>query len=460
MSSRWRIAQLATVCCVLALSGRLVGAEPSALDRYLAETIERNLALKRAGLGLDEALAGLDLAKAQRWPELNLQARYTRNEGGRTTDIPVGGLLNPAYAALNELLRAQGRPANFPVISDQSIEFLRPREQDTRLTLSAPLYAPAIPAAIRARSAQVDAERYARETVARRLWRDATLGYLNWRRAGEALKIVDASVALLEENLRVNRALVAAGSVTQDRALRAEAELLAMRQARREAENAQTQARNYLNVLRDRPLDTVISADPIDALAPAQRKPVAIRSELKSLRAQTDALAAGVAVADAAFRPTLAIALDSGIQGEDYAFGPDANFTSLSLVLTWTLFDGGRRDAERARAVAARESAQVAQDELAAQIEFEIKSANDALKAAEDSIVSAEARVSAAAAAFAIARRKRDAGALGAIEFLDARTTLTAAELNFNLTRFDRLIRIAERDYAQASAALPPSVLR
>jgi outer membrane protein len=450
MSSRWRIAQLATVCCVLALSGRLVGAEPSALDRYLAETIERNLALKRAGLGLDEALAGLDLAKAQRWPEVNLQARYTRNEGGRTTDIPVGGLLNPAYAALNELLRAQGRPGNFPVISDQSIEFLRPREQDTRLTLSAPLYAPAIPAAIRARSAQVDAERYARETVARRLWRDATLGYLNWRRAGEALKIVDASVALLEENLRVNRALVAAGSVTQDRALRAEAELLAMRQA----ENAQTQARNYLNVLRDRPLDTVISADPIDALAPAQRKPVAIRSELKSLRAQTDALAAGVAVADAAFRPTLAIALDSGIQGEDYAFGPDANFTSLSLVLTWTLFDGGRRDAERARAVAARESAQVAQDELVAQIEFEIKSANDALKAAEDSIASAEA------AAFAIARRKRDAGALGVIEFLDARTTLTAAELNFNLTRFDRLIRIAERDYAQASAALPPSVLR
>ena len=72
----------------------------------------------------------------------SLDARYTRAEGGREIDVPLGTLLNPVYSTLNDLLAAQGQPAQFPQIADQTINFLREREQDTRLT-------PA-PAAVRA----------------------------------------------------------------------------------------------------------------------------------------------------------------------------------------------------------------------------------------------------------------------------------------------------------------------
>ena len=65
----------------------------------------------------------------------------------------------------------------------------------------------------------------------------------------------------------------------------------------------------------------------------------------------------------------------------------------------------------------------------------------------QDEMVRA-ARAAAAQAAFRIATRKRDEGMLSQVEFLDARTSLTAAELNLNSVRFELLARQAELDYA------------
>jgi hypothetical protein len=41
------------------------------------------------------------------------------------------------------------------------------------------------------------------------------------------------------------------------------------------------------------------------------------------------------------------------------------------------------------------------------------------------------------------------------VEFIDARSALTSAELNLNVTRFDLLAREAELDYATAAGTLP-----
>ena len=41
------------------------------------------------------------------------------------------------------------------------------------------------------------------------------------------------------------------------------------------------------------------------------------------------------------------------------------------------------------------------------------------------------------------------------VEFIDARSTLTGAELNLNLTRFALLARQAELEYATAAGSLP-----
>jgi outer membrane protein len=41
------------------------------------------------------------------------------------------------------------------------------------------------------------------------------------------------------------------------------------------------------------------------------------------------------------------------------------------------------------------------------------------------------------------------------VEFIDARSSLTSAELNLNVTRFAVLARQAELDYATANGNLP-----
>ena len=135
-------------------------------------------------------------------------------------------MLNPAYQTLNELLVAQGQPPRFPVVQNETIAFLRETEQDTRLTLRMPLIAPAIPAAVRAQRELLGASEYARTALARRLKRDITVGYLRWLASVRNQGIVDASVALLNENLRVNESLFRNGKITQDQVLRARAELL------------------------------------------------------------------------------------------------------------------------------------------------------------------------------------------------------------------------------------------
>lgn len=467
MSNFWIHAKksMARFGMALALAGSSISSHAQqdfeeVLSQYLADGLHSNLELKRQGFDLQAALAKLDEARALRSPKVELSARFTRNEGGRVTDIPVGQLVNPAYAAIERLLNAQGQTGNFPTISDSQIQFLRPREQDTRISASAPLYAPAIPAAIRAQEAQLSSETYARVALARRLVRDITHAYLNWLKAREAVSIVESSEALLAENLRVNQALVDAGKVTRDRTLRAQAELLSVRQLKREAENQQTKAQNYFNFLLNRELESpIFVAKP--QLAPSFDRVTGLggRAELASLDQQVGALDALIDVARAEFKPRVSVALDAGIQGEKYEFGGGNNFASLSLVMSFTVFDGGARQARLAQASLAREAAATRRDELQMSIALEVKSARDDLSAAYDSLATASAREEAAAAAFLIARRKRDAGVLPQIEFIDARNALTEAELNGNLTRFDYLARRANLDYASANRALPATFL-
>lgn len=137
-----------------------------------------------------------------------------------------------------------GRIIEFPGVEFQIV---REREQDTRLTLRQPLFAPAIPAAFRAQQATLDSSQFAREALARRLERDVTVGYLDWLRTRSRVAIVSASVDLLQENLRVNTSLYTNGRVTEDQVLRARAELLQVQQQREEAINVAARNRQLVN---------------------------------------------------------------------------------------------------------------------------------------------------------------------------------------------------------------------
>jgi outer membrane protein TolC len=433
------------------------------IDGYVREGLKSNLALRAQSLEVERADAALDAARARYFPEAALAARYTRAEGGRTIELPLGDALNPAYQTLNDLLVQQGQQPQFPVVQNETIRFLREREQDTRITLRMPLIAPAIPAAVRAQREMLGACEYSRVALGRRLKRDITVGYLDWLSAVRTQGIVDASVALLNENLRVNDSLNRNGKITQDQVLRARAELLAVTQQSREAQNGASQAQSYLNFLLNRPLDTALENAEIGAgvtaathaLAELRQSALDNRPELAELQHLTRATQAQTRVAQADLWPTLSFGADGGIQGEEYEFGRGSNFATVSLLLNWTFFDGGARRAAVRQANAAARKTATQLDELQQQVQLEVQQSLDRLNTSADSLATAEARADAARAAFRIASRKRDEGVISQVEFIDARSSLTGAELNLNVTRFEVLARQAELDYATAAGNLP-----
>ena len=432
------------------------------IDDYVRLGQQANLSLAHQRMEADRSELALRAAQARLRPELSLESRYTVNSGGRVVTVPVDQLLNPAYQTLNELLVSMGQPARFTALTEIGFPLLRRHEQDTHVALRQPLYAPGLIDAVEAGRAGTDAARLGTAALERTQRRDITRTYLLTQQARAAEAIVAGGVDILRENLRINEALYDNGKLTQDAVLRARAELLAATQQRIDAEQGRSQAERALNVLLNRPLDAPIEAGDIgDAAALAALAAADVgaadsmvarareaRPELRQLQRAADGAAAQLRAAQSRRGPTLALGVDAGVQGENFGTGPRYNYASGSLLLEWTLFDGGaRRAAVDSARLAARQADN--QRQLGEQrVEMEARTALDAARAAREALAAAQARAEAARAAFRIASRKRDEGAATQIEFLDARNALTSAELNLAWTRLDVLERRAELDYA------------
>jgi outer membrane protein TolC len=443
------------------------------VERLVAEALAANLELEGSDAAVARRLAALDEARARYLPALDLNARYSRADGGRTISFPVGDLLNPVYATLNQLTGQ----ARFPAIENAEIAFLREREQETKVSLTQPLYDARLGAARDAAAAQLVGSEANRAALRGRVARDVRQAYYRWLQARAQVGILDATLELARENLRVNDSLFRNGKVTRDLVFRAEADVLEVEQQRLAAANGVRLARSYVNLLRaapfDRELPVAAVADPDVArlrdglaartggaaqeLAGLQDVAVERRAELRELEAAGAAAAAGERLARAAFRPQLALAVDAGTQGEDYErfTWRDDGFVLASVVLRFNLYAGGG-DRARVRGARAQQAELRATRALAErQVRLEVEEALSNLEVAQASLDTANKRVEAAAGAFRIAARKRDLGQINQAEFVDARRVLTDAQLNLNVTRFEALDGLAQLEYAVGAADRP-----
>src|SRR3984957_4542377 len=449
------------------------GSVEEAVDTLVADALTANLELDGASAGVAERLAALDQARARYLPSLDFSARYSAADGGRTVDFPVGDLLNPVYATLNQLSGS----ARFAPVANQEINFQRTREQDTKVSFSQPLYDPRISSARAAAQSQYESAAAARAALAGRIERDMREAYYRWLQARAQIGIFDATLELAAENRRVNESLFKNGKITRDLVYRAEADQLEVEQSQLGARNAARLAQSYVNLLRNAPFERELPVTAVDdpdierlragfasrtaqpqlALAPLQDTAVRQRAELRQLDAIAAAAQAGEQLARAAFKPRLAVAVDAGTQGETYGFGSDDRYVLASLVLRFNLFSGGGDQAAVASARAVEREAQASRTAQEQSIRFEVQQALQDLQLNEASLSTASKRVEAAAGAFRIASRKRDLGQINQAEFIDSRRALTDAQLNLNVTRFAALSSLAELEYALgAGARMPP----
>jgi len=119
------------------------------------------------------------------------------------------------------------------------------------------------------------------------------------------------------------------------------------------------------------------------------------------------------------------------------------------------VFSGGRDVARRSAARHEIERVRTQRSDLEDRITLEVRTAHEAAAVARAAIATADTRLAAARRTFDLVRRRYEEGVAGQIEFLDARTAYTGAEINRILTAYTFAIRWVELERAAAFRDLP-----
>ena len=200
----------------------------SPLDDYIRMGLENNLALKQKETSYRKSLETLKEAKGLFFPNISLNARFSVAEGGRTIDLPIGDLLNPVYATLNQILHSN----QFPQIDNQSFMFFRPKEQETKIRMIQPLFNTDIYYNSKIKkelteTEQVSVDQYRQELVA-----EIRKAYYNVAMAEGIVNMLNETRKLLEETRSRRRPVQGAARRWQRRDLL----LVSLRRSARDAQ--------------------------------------------------------------------------------------------------------------------------------------------------------------------------------------------------------------------------------
>jgi len=434
---------------IVILSGLTLGTagQEETLDSYIDEGLENNLALKQKEVNYLKSMEVLKQARALFFPDISLNARYTAAEGGRVIEFPVGIMLNPVYQSLNYLLGQD----HFPDIANMEFAFYRPTEHETKIRLAQPIvdtkiiYNQKINKEL-SRAVMADARAYKRQLVA-----EIKTAYFNYLKTLKLLQLVDDTRELLVENVRVNESLFDNNVVTIDNVYRSRAELSKLERQEAEARKNHEVARAYFNFLLNRPFETLILADiqydsitQILILDDLSEHAVVNREELEMLRSYSRIAESNLSMNQMNKLPNLYAVVDYGFQGRNYEFNMRQDYLFASLIFRWDLFHGFQNRARIGEARIEQQLRDTRLEETEKQIRLETIAAHYNLIASVESVQASTEELLSARNAFRVINRKYGEGQATLIEFIDARSTMTQAEMLLIISKFDYHIKYAD----------------
>jgi outer membrane protein TolC len=417
------------------------------LSAFVNEALRNNFSLAEQRVGEARAASAVQQARGLALPSVSIESRRSHLDG--VSD--VGTLINPAYATLNKLTNSSAFPTD--------IHLTFPQAQETHLRLAQPVFNEGIRAAQRAAEAQHDAQRFGTARAARDVAAAVQLAYFAYASMTRVVALDESVLALNDELLRAAERRLALGIVAPDAVLRARADRAESAQALTEGEERRTAAARQFSTILGRPVESGapdVLCDstllfPLDSSADSYvRTAIARREELAQAAAGERAANASVRAATATFLPSVGVALDYGLQGNDYRFSANRDFVIASVAVQWNLFNGGQDAARREQAHLDVQRARLQRTDAARQIELQVRTAFGAARVARGAIATAIERESSARRNWDLVRRRSEQGTASLLEALDARTTWTRAALNLILTRYTYASRWVELERAAA----------
>lgn len=434
---------LSLLLALLPLAGQLHA--QSALDGYIREGLGSNLVLKERQLGLQRGLLGLQNAKRLFLPSINFSGSYTLAAGGRSISLPVGDLMNPVYATLNQLTQSN----SFPQIENVEEQFLPNNFYDLKLRTTVPIVNSDI---IHNRNLQdqnmlmkeAEVEVYRLELV-----KEIRVAYYRYLMALEAQEIYNSALALVDENLRVSKSLLTNGKGLPAQVLRANSELEQVKAQIVQAERDVDNARAYFNFLLNRPHTTEVVAEPtsLPADLAAQLEDVSKagqRPELTQLDIALRLNEEATLMERQYWVPRLGAFVDLGSQGFNFAFDDQTMYVMAGVQLDVPIWNGGRDQTDIALRQQTQRELENKVQQATTGFQLAAFAKRNTTLAAYEAWKSSERQVEAADAYFRLVDKAYGQGAITMIEHIDARTQVTQANLLRNIRKYETLIGWAE----------------
>lgn len=435
---------LALVVAVIVPLGRAMAqpaSPPLALRQAIEIALERSPVLKAAQQQVNAAEAGVDRARAEFLPKLDVLESFTRSD-------------SPVFTFSSKLNQGRFTQGDFAVnrLNDPD-PYTNFR---TAVQLSQPVYTGG-KASIGYERARLG--RLANEQGLDRRRQDVVFrtarGYYAVLLADADLAVVRSALRAAEANRDLARARAEAGLVVESDVLSAEVRLATLREQEIVAQNRAALARAALNDVMGRPLEEPVEVteqlaeralarpqfEGLETLA-LERRP-----DYRRLGSEEQGQERAVAAARAEFLPTLSATASWEANHLDVATnGRDSWF--VGALLQWNLFNGFGDRARVAEATARLRETQALRGAFASQLRLEVREAFLALRAATERIAVARQAARQAEESLRIVRDRYESGLTTVVTLLSAESALTDAQGSLSRALYDQSVGAAGLELA------------
>jgi outer membrane protein TolC len=437
-----------TLTLTLVLFGYL-GYSQSKLDGYIEVGLKNNEVIKQHNFDINKSMWALKEARSLFYPTVSLNGSYTKAEGGRTIDIPIGDMLNPVYNTLNQITNSNA----FPTLENQSVLINPDNFYDAKIHTTMPLLNFEIIYNKRIKNQQTSLQKIELEIYQRELVKDIKIAYYKYLQSLEGIKIYEDALKLVTENQRVNHSLFKNDKINRTAVLRSDNEVIRIAANLETAKQVSNNARAYFNFLLNQKLDTQIAVDENDENLPDAlvEENTQNREELKKL-SQVEEINDNVSkLTKSHWLPTLSGFADFGFQDFDFEVNKDSRYYFAGLSLEWNIFSGNKNKykLKQVEQDTKKISSQIDNVKQQLLLQFQV-SQNNLKSALEQFYADKNQKESAKKYNDDITRLYKEGQAIY-IELLDAQNQWVNAQLNTNISLYNTWVAFAEMERANAT---------
>ncbi|OYQ32982.1 hypothetical protein CHU92_10475 [Flavobacterium cyanobacteriorum] len=440
-----------SIACILLFlcPGLLLAQEP--LDNYIEQGLKNNTVVRQKNIALQTALAALKEAKGYFLPDVSFSTSYQSGEGGRYFNFPVGDLVNPVYATLNQLTGS----GNFPQLENIR-SYLNPNNYyDAHVRTSVPIVNTDVYYNYRIKQQQAALPEHELAIYKRELVAGIRNAYYNYLMMLENIAIYENALALVNQNLKVNESLYRNGKGLQANIKRAESEIAGLNAQLLQAKNELDNARRYFNFLINQNLNAPVETVPGNNADPEK---YAALINIKNTREELQQLDQALEINKTALKmdrsfwiPKISAFLDLGSQGIDWEYNGYSRYYFAGIQMDIKLFKGQANTHKAQQRKLDIQKLELDKENITRQLDMASQNALSNYYSSKAQLEAASANIKASESYFRVIESGYRQGANTLIEYIDARNQLTQSQLSGNIARYRVLAALTDIERQNAT---------